>query len=506
MSPNTRNLLLSLLLCPAMGMAAADDLDIQAQATATATGSSGEFAPYYISSLNQGRTSSRWNAEAEGKVWRELDLTPRFSWAFGVDLAAGYTSAARYERYSPSDGWTTHGVHPSRAWVQQLYGEVKYRGVFLRVGQKDESSALLTQELTSGDLVESGNARPIPQARAGFVDFQNVPFTRGWLQIQGEIGFGPMTDDGWIKDQYNYYDNHIAQNQWYNYKRCYFRIVPPTRRWQVTLGMQAAAMFGGDTYVYRKGELVDRRHRSVSVGDFFKMWLPTQGGDDGYYEGNHLGSWDFRADYRLKCGSTVSAYFQWPWEDGSGIGRVNGWDGVWGLEWKAPTESTLPLTGVVVEYLDFTSHSGPLFFSDTDYPGTTIHGHATGGDSYYNNGTMGPYTNYGMGIGTPALMAPMFNLDGFPGYLGNRMRGFHIAAQGQATRTLGWRVKGGYRRAWGTYRITLPKPMDLTAVMAEATWQPDSRKGLWIKGMVELDRGDMPSNAFGALLTVGYKL
>ena len=63
---------------------------------------------------------------------------------------------------------------------------------------KERGSALLNDILTSGDVVESGNARPVPQLRAGFVDFQNVPLTDGWLQIQGELGYGKFADGGWM--------------------------------------------------------------------------------------------------------------------------------------------------------------------------------------------------------------------------------------------------------------------------------------------------------------------
>ncbi len=56
--------------------------------------------------------------------------------------------------------------------IQQLYGEIKYRGVFVEAGMKEHDSPILPQSLTSGDLVESGNARPIPQIRAGFGIFR----------------------------------------------------------------------------------------------------------------------------------------------------------------------------------------------------------------------------------------------------------------------------------------------------------------------------------------------
>lgn len=108
---------------------------------------------------------------------------------------------------------------------------------------------------------------------------------------------------------------------------------------------------------YIKGELVSERHFNLNFKSFWNAFLPNPGGED-FYEGNHLGSWDFMARYRFSSGETVRAYFEWPWEDGSGIGRRNGWDGLWGLEYIAADRNGW-LTGALVEYLDFTNQSGP---------------------------------------------------------------------------------------------------------------------------------------------------
>ena len=147
-----------------------------------------------------------------------------------------------------------HSEHPARVWIQQLYGEVKYRSLFLTVGLKEHDSALLDFRLSSGDFIESGNSRPIPEVRAGFVDFQDIPFTNGWVQIQGEISYGKLTDNGWLRDHYNYFQGHLNLGALYSYKRCYFR-TNPSKRFSATVGMQVGAMFGGSTSWYYKGEV-----------------------------------------------------------------------------------------------------------------------------------------------------------------------------------------------------------------------------------------------------------
>ncbi len=480
-------LLSAFLALLGLPLGAAAQYAVNYEGSVTAGGGSGEFSPYYINSLRHGRFSQQYTLQAEIKAWRPIDKSKRFSYGFGADIIGGATSSTDYQRYDAENGtWFEHSVKPSAIWLQQLYGEVKYRGVFLTAGMKEHESALLNQRLTSGDLVESGNTRPIPEVRAGFIDFQNIPFTNGWVQIQGEIGYGRLIDDGWRR---------------YNYKRCYFR-TKPSMPFSVTVGMQAAAFFGGTEDWYSKGVMCKQDTYSHDLKTFFKMLIPSEDGGEAFYTGNHLGSWDLRARYRLKNGTELSAYFSWPWEDGSGIGKQNGWDGLWGIEYKAPQPGIV--SGAVIEYMDYTNQSGPLHYAPSDWAGTTITGHASGADDYYNNRAHNSYAYFGHSIGTPAIMAPIYNTDGYPAFAANVMRGFHIGVEGQITPEIEYLVKGGYRKAWGNGYFLLPEPIDLTAVMVEATWRPEKIKGLSLNGRLELDRGTMPCNAFGAMVTVKY--
>lgn len=498
---NKRDITAILLLVIAF-LSGRAEYPVNYEVSLTGGSGSGDFAPYYIYALRGGRISSASDFQAEASLWCPYDRSRRFSYGFGADIISGSASSVDYERYDATDNaWYLHPMRPSSLWVQQLYGEVKYRSLFLTAGLREHSSALLNQRLTSGDLVESGNSRPIPQVRIGFIDFQDIPFTQGWVQIQGEISYGKKFDNGWWRDHYNYFNSFLSVNEWYTYKRCYFRS-RPAEPFSVTAGMQVAGEFGGTTYKYRKGKCYEVQHNHVGLSTFFKMIVPINDGDEAYHVGNHLGSWDFRARYRLKSGHKLYAYFSWPFEDGTGIGKRNGWDGLWGLEYKAPSDGIID--GAVIEYMDYTNQSGPIHFNPDDFSGTTISDHVNGSDDYYNHASYNSYAYYGMSIGTPALMAPIYNLDGYNRYVGNALRGFHVAVEGKFSPEVGYRLKGGYRKAWGSGYLMLPAPIHLSSFMAEVTWRPSQVRGLTVNAQLGVDRGNMPEDAVGLMVSVKY--
>lgn len=466
---------------------------------------SGRFTPHYIAALEHGKYSQSAVAQMGFMMAMKIDRRKRFSWGAGFEALRQWGNDIPYERYeAPTGMWMKHDVAPDKGWMHQLYGELKYRGVFLLVGKKEHGSALLNNRLSSGDLIESGNARPIPEIRSGFIDFQNIPFTQGWIQIQGEIGYGMLKDDEWWRNQYNYYNYHIAQGVYYNYKRCYFR-TNPRAPFSLTIGMQAAGQFGGTITSYRKGKVDAAKSfkHKVTPMTLLKMFIPTQDGGETFYTGNHLGTWDINTRWRFAGGDELKAYCSWPWEDGSGIGKLNGWDGLWGLEWKA-RNSRSAVSGVVVEYMDYTNQSGPTHYAPADYPGNTVGSWASGADDYYNNVRYNSYAYFGHSIGSPAFMAPLYNLDGYPAYVANRMRGYHVGVEGQISENVRYRALHGYREGFGNGYYELKRPISLWATMVEAEWTPESDFLPSVSLKVELDRGTMPENSFGAMINLKW--
>ncbi|MDE7126254.1 MAG: capsule assembly Wzi family protein, partial [Muribaculaceae bacterium] len=208
--------------------------------------------------------------------------------------------------------------------------------------------------------------------------------------------------------------------------------------------------------------------------------------------------------YTLPDKSELSFAFEWPWEDGSGCGKLNGWDGIWGLEWH-PRNANGIITGAVIEYLDFRNQGGPIHWAIHDHPGTTLNCEASGNDDYYNNVTYNSYANYGMSMGTPFLLSPIYNLDGNLQFKHNRAQGMHAAIMGQITPQIAYKAKFSYEKAWGSGYVPVAHALTCTSAMLEAKYNAAKLlPGLDIRAVLAMDRGSLRGNNFGALLSLSY--
>lgn len=490
------------IVIAAIALSAAAQPEIRTDITLDAGLSSATFAPYYIASNRHGHITQGNNAQIRLKAEKEMDRSKRFSYAFGAEAQLGLSNATDYLRYnSVSEKWFSHGERPAAARLTQLFGAVKYGGVFAQAGMRDTESRLLDHRLSSGDLVRGNNAAAMPGASAGFIDFQPIPFTNGWVEIDGEIGYYKCLDNAWLKSHFSYYKYHLNLGGWYNYKRCFFR-TKPSMPFSLTVGLQAAAQFAGTTTWYQNGHVTRVQHFGISARDLVDMLVIRQGDD--YWKGNHVGAWDINMRYRLRSGHEIKLYAQWLWEDGSGIGKLNGWDGLWGAQWIAPKPGIV--SSALVEVLTFMNQSGPMHYDPADIPGNTMPGKATGADNYYNNTWYNGYAYYGMSIGSPMFPSPIYNVDGYTtAFVDNRFWGVHTGVSGQPAKALGYRLLAGYRRFFGTPMIPRLAPVHDFSIMAEATWTPSFSRGLAFSLQVAGDSGNsVYGNNFGAMLSVSY--
>lgn len=484
-------------------LSARADCPISLDMSMSGGGGHGKFAPYYMAANNHGKLTQGGNLLLDLSISSRHTLNPRLSYRWGAEIAGGYSTDVTYSRYDATvSSWVDNPQHPPRLWLQQLYGRIDYRSLFLSAGLWESTSALLNDRLSSGDLVEGSIARPVPQVRVGFNNFQPIPFTHGWVEIQGEVAYGKMSDNGWIKDHTNLWNNHVCLGSLYTYKRCYFRTkssMPLT----LTLGMQTAGFFGGTTTDYNNGAVTAVTRHNAGIKEFFKMFFPT-GGDELYYLGSTLGSWDIMFTYRLPRNKGIlKAYLSKPWETGSGIGFLNGFDGLWGLEYRATSPAIID--GIVVEYLDFTNQSGPIHYDPADRPGVNFPYHTDGCDDYYNNYTYNAYANYGMSLGTPFLKSPIYNRDGYMAYIDNVVKGFHVGIEGTVGVRFNYRVLGGYRKGWGTMNQPRVTTVDDTSIMVEGSYRPPRcNDALTVTAKLAMDRGTMYGDTFGTLVTVRY--
>lgn len=78
----------------AMSIVATINAEVPINYKATIIGSigNGDFAPYYISSLNHGIITQRDNTLLRLSAWKPLSTDTRFSYGFGVDFLTGWSS------------------------------------------------------------------------------------------------------------------------------------------------------------------------------------------------------------------------------------------------------------------------------------------------------------------------------------------------------------------------------------------------------------------------------
>jgi hypothetical protein len=333
----------------------------------------GDYAPF-LSTYNQyDRFSTSPNSSALwGTLHKRLDPDSRFDYGYGAELDVNV---------SPKE---------QRMHLGELYLQGKAYFMNVSVGMRRFHHGLEDSELSSGGLIFSSNARPIPAILAETNGFVDVPFTKGYLSFQSGLLHG------WFEE------NTVTKNTLLHYKFLNIRVggrLPLNFRYSI----QHVCQWGGISPDY--GAAV------VNWTNFMKVFKADSGGSDSPETeqlnalGNHIFSLSMALDLKLDA-CKVSAYWQNMYEDGPVFRMTKAYnmkDGLWGVSLRMPRFK--PLEGLVMEYLCTTDQSGP--WHDLD---GVIYG---GNDSYYNNGVYtNGWTHDGMTIGNPFLTSPVYNTDG----------------------------------------------------------------------------------------------
>lgn len=303
--------------------------------------------------------------------------------------------------------------------LQEAYIEGKVWFVNLRVGKKEEYTGINTNPLSSGDILRSANARPMPKIVLSTNDYIDVPYTKGYLQFKAHY------EDGWFEQQ-----RHV-KTPYLHYKHLYGKIGGDF--WiNGYYGFRHAAQWGGKHPRYGKLPVsLEKYKRIVFAQSGTEETTPIQG-EIINRVGNHLGSRDMGIEFN-KPQYTAKIYWQTIFDDGSGKAWRNIRDGLWGISWQSTDSSSL-ISGITAEYLNTTDQSGHLH--DVEHPEFDILG---GDDNYFNHYVYNSGWSYkGFGIGHPLLTSPVYaihyslNEKNEAWYFPNtKVRAFHLGLSGQ---------------------------------------------------------------------------
>lgn len=429
----------------------------------------GDNTPLWQVSNRHGFSSLNNNTYLRGGVFYQ-NTYKNWTYGGGIDMAvtAGFTSTFV---------------------LQQAYAEARYKKIGMFVGSREINSPLLNQELSSGGLTWSGNARPIPQIWIGLSDYISI-LPR--LALKADFSYGWFTDN-------KYQAKQVGENFWYtknikyHHKSGFLRIGLPQGHWQVELGMSMDVQFGGNK---KGGE--ESGDLGNSWKDYLRVIIPLHGSDQHAsgervaYQGNFMGSEHIKLTYN-QMDFSVSAYLENYYDDMSGMGKLNGWDGLWGIELKLYRQQIIE--GFVLEYYQTTNQSGPMHGLDDSIVKKT-----GGADDYYNNYLYPGWVHWGMTMANPLIASPIYNKDGDMTFKYNRVKAIHVGCSGSIARDWRYVFKMSYNQTWGTPFKPTAVILENFSTFASFYYTPRWCKGWKLVSSIAHDMGDIYGN------NIGYEL
>lgn len=403
-----------------------------------------------------------------------------FSWGAGVDIAGAWN-------------------YTSSFIIQQLYGELSYWNGRFTLGSKEISNEINDPKLSSGNLLFSTNARPIPQARIELPEYINIPGFKNWIALKGYFSFGMFTDDKW---QQNYVvgNNKRTENVLFHSKGGFIRFGDENRFPIIgEAGLEMAAQFGGKSISGNK--VTDM---PTSWKDWWHVIIPAGGGEEtpigeqtNIY-GNHVGEWVFAASYLPKNTEfSLKAYYEHYFEDHSMMFFDYKWrDMLLGVQMTFPRNPIVK--GLVYEYLYMKDQAGAVYWDHTP----EIPEQVSGRDEYYNHTIYTGWQHWGMGIGNPLLISPIYNKNGSIYFKHNRIISHHLGFFGDPISLLSYRVLLSYTQSWGTYNVPTRRVMQNFNTLFEVSFHPAKFKGWEGTLSIATDGGALLGPSFGMMFAI----
>lgn len=470
------------LSCRINALAELPDSTFRYSAEVNVSFSTGNHTPFWLVSNRFGLSSiEKGNGYVRAGLFKDVEQKGRqFSWGAGIDLAGAWDYSSSFI-------------------IQQLYGELSYWNGRLTVGSKEHTEGINDPKLSSGNLLFSPNARPIPQARLELPDFIAIPGLDKWVSFKGYFSFGMFTDDNW---QRNFVtgSSKRTENVLFHSKGGFFRFGAPERFPIIAeAGLEMAAQFGG-----RSISGSDVIKMPTSIKDWWHIIIPAAGGEDtplgeqANIYGNHVGQWTFTLAYCPKgTDFSLKTYYEHYFEDHSMMLFDYKWiDALLGFQFTLPRNPVIK--GLVYEYLYMKNQAGPVYWDHT----SEIPEQVSGRDNYYNHSIYTGWQQWGMGIGNPLLISPIYNDNGTISFYHTRVSGHHIGFLGSPLSWLDYRVLLSYSQSWGTYDIPTSRILSNFNTLFEASFHPHRLKGWDATVSIATDGGSILGSGFGMMFSI----
>lgn len=430
--------------------------------------SGGTRTPFWLLSNQYGLlTPHKFNSWLKAGFHSQMDSSKTIDYDYGLDLVNRYSN--QYDIY-----------------MHQAYFRLKWKFLRLQVGSIEEKFGNQDPELSSGGIMWSGNARPMPKVTILVPAYTKVPFTKGYLEFKAGISHGWFDDNEYIK---NFYLHH---------KYAYLRLggkLPVN----VHYGFHHFAQWGGITSDPTIGQLPS------GLSDFFKVFLVKGGNgstttpweESANRVGNHIGSENFGFDVKLKK-YTINGYWQTIFEDNSGLHHRNIADGLWGISIHSVNKDRI-VNGFLYEFIRTTDQSGSTHDPSIDNP------RGGGNDNYFNHGFyLKGWTSHEMTIGTPFITSPIVIrgnavFRGTSYLLNNKVKGHHLGLSG-TYKKLDYSIMYSFIMNYGTNDV--PAYWEQNSLLLKTTLKQVLPWGLDAAINIGIDNSQLYGNNTGIMISL----
>lgn len=426
-----------------------------------------------------------------------LDITTSYKYQLGK----GHYLTGVFE------GLMESGMKPIYRLRQMGIG-YKNNWVGIKLGAMDYQQPIDFSPQTSGAMVLSNNALPIPMVLLHTNDFIEIPKTNGILSLYADFSVGRFFENRYHQLTYpEAPDRYYTVGTLWHHKTGYLRIGKEdgTLPLTLTVGGTHAAQWGGHHHGLEKSE-------PASFKDFFRVIMGKSGGSDATTSdqinvlGNHFGQYLMELAWHTPS-HRFQLYHLHIFEDKSGIELNNGPDGLWGLHVTFKKKSS-PISHALVEYITTMNQSGPFHILDFYRPNGE--GRGGGADGYYSNGEYRSGATYvGMNIGNPLLIPRAYKdylEDDAKRYQHNRIQAFHFGISGTLEQL--WNIKYEAKltlaKSWGSFYSRPEKPFHATYSYLRVQAPIEYFKGLYVGLEAGMDFGNYTPKTLGGGISLQY--
>ncbi len=391
--------------------------------------SAGDHSPFWLVNNQYGQYPPSLSIFAvRPEIKKKYSPESTFGFAAGISTFSSYD-----ERFS------------HRNYLEEAYLAGKFWFMIIQAGKKRMAYSNEFHPLSSGSLIMSQNARPVPMLSFRTDGYTNVPLTKGFIRFKAFYGDGILEEQRYTQRPYVHYKNLFGQ-------------IGGKLPVNFHYGFHHAVQWGGNNPWAGKIPVNFEAYKRAILGQEGSSKTTDIQGEKTNALGNHLGSKNMGLNFSNKKIET-GIYWQTIFDDGSGKGNKNQPDGLYGAFYQSKKKKNW-LSAACIEYLHTSNQSGPVH--DIKQPVDSIIG---GNDDYYNHYIYkSGWTFHGFTMGSPLLTSPLYNIfysmrelygESVPRYIPNtNVNAIHTGIEGWVNKHIKYVVKFTFAQNYGVKDFT----------------------------------------------------